>query len=70
MAGISCTYILLFNDSQSSKGYAKFWDKIGFRREKLEGYEQILTGDLAGKKMSVAEWKEELIKYVQKKSDS
>ena len=46
------------------KGYAKFWDKIGFRREKLEGYEQILTGDLAGKKLNVTEWKEELVKYV------
>ncbi|GFR73829.1 polycystic kidney disease 2-like 1 protein [Elysia marginata] len=44
------------------QGYAKFWDKIGFRREKLEGYEQILTGDLAGKKMNVTEWKEELVK--------
>ncbi|RUS85640.1 hypothetical protein EGW08_006586 [Elysia chlorotica] len=44
------------------QGYAKFWDKIGFRREKLEGYEQILTGELAGKKMNVTAWKEELVK--------
>ncbi|GFN78424.1 polycystin-2, partial [Plakobranchus ocellatus] len=44
------------------QGYAKFRDKFGFRREKLEGYEQILAGDLADKKMTVSEWKEELQK--------
>ncbi|XP_059178579.1 polycystin-2-like protein 1 [Physella acuta] len=44
------------------QGYQKLFSRFGGKKEKIEGYEKILTGELSGKTMHFEEWKKELIK--------